>query len=86
MGKGRAVCFVVVLIRGGIKLYFKREEVGEIGENGEVIKESRGWFTPDLLEARKFLDKSLAEVLCSGFKGAHIETIKTGEILKSDRK
>ena len=86
MGKGRAVCFVVVLIRGDIKLYFKREEVGEVGKDGEVIKESRGWFTPDLLEARKFLDKSQAEILCSGYTGARVETIKTGEVLKSDRK
>lgn len=86
MGKGRARCFVVVLVRNKIKFYFKREEMGEVGENGEILRESRGWFTPDLLEAKKFLDKTQAEIMCSSYEGARVETIKTGEVLKSDRK
>lgn len=85
-GKGRAVCYVIVLVRNGIKFYFKREEMGEVGEDGEVLKESRGWFTPDLMDAKKFLDKTQAEIVCSSYVSACVEVIKASEVLMSDRK
>lgn len=76
-------CFVISLVRSGIKLYFVREEAGELDlKTGEVIKESRGWFSPDLLEAKKFLSKEQAQIICAGYKGASVEIIKTGEVLK----
>ena len=67
-----ARCFVVSLVRGGIKFYFKRED---------LAKEA-GVFSPDLLEAQKFLQKYEAEFFAEKYNGARVEIIKTGEVLK----
>ena len=67
-----ARCFVVSLMRGGIKFYFKRED----------DKKGAGVFTPDLLEAQKFLKEYEAQYFAERFKGAQVEIIKTGEVLK----
>ena len=80
--KGRAICFVVVIKRNGITFYLKREEQGEINEEGQVLKDARGVFSPSLLDAIKFLDPALAEVSASAYSGAVVETIKEGEVLK----
>ena len=76
-------CFVVSLSRSGIRLYLVREEAGELDlKTGEVLKESIGWFSPDLLEAKKFLNKEQAQIVSASYEGAGVETIKTGEVLK----
>ena len=67
-----ARCFVVSLVRGGIKFYYKRED---------LAKEC-GVFSPDLLEARKFLKRFEADFFAEKYKGARVEIIKTGEVLK----
>lgn len=67
-----AKCFIVSLTRGGIKFYFKRED---------QVK-GAGVFTPDLLDAQKFLKEYEAQFFAERFKGARVETIKTGEVLK----
>ena len=67
-----ARCFVVSLMRGGIKFYYKRED---------LAKEC-GVFSPDLLEARKFVKRYEADFFAERFRGAVVETIKTGEVLK----
>ena len=87
MGKGRAICFVVSAIFKGVKHYLMREEVGLLDtETMKPIREAQGFFVTDLVRAKKWTDKSLAEFVCAGYEGARVETIKTGEILKSDRK
>ena len=67
-----ARCFVVSLVRGGIKFYFKREDLAK----------GAGVFSPDLLEAQKFLQKYEADFFAEKYRGAQVETIKTGEVLK----
>ena len=65
-------CFVVSLIRGGIKFYYKREDLAK----------GAGVFSPDLLEAQKFLQKYEADFFAEKYEGARVEIIKTGEVLK----
>lgn len=67
-----ARCFVVSLVRGGIKFYYKREDLAK----------GAGVFTPDLLDAQKFLKEYEANFFADRFKEAQVETIKTGEVLK----
>ena len=67
-----ARCFVVSLVRGGIKFYYKCED----------LKKEAGVFTPDLLEAQKFLKEYEARYFAERFEGAGVEVIKTGEMLK----
>ena len=67
-----ARCFVVSLVRGGIKFYFKREDE----------QKGAGVFSPDLLEAQKFLKEYEANFFADRFEGARVEIIKTGEVLK----
>lgn len=67
-----ARCFVVSLVRGGIKFYFKREDLAK----------GAGVFSPDLLEAQKFLQKYEADFFAEKYEGARVEIIKTGEVLK----
>ena len=67
-----ARCFVVSLVRGGIKFYYKREDLAK----------GAGVFSPDLLEAQKFLQKYEAEFFADKYAGARVEIIKTGEVLK----
>ena len=67
-----ARCFVVSLIRGGIKFYFKREDLAK----------GAGVFSPDLMEAQKFLQKYEADFFAEKYEGARVEIIKTGEVLK----
>lgn len=67
-----ARCFVVSLVRGGIKFYYKREDLAK----------DAGVFSPDLLEARKFTKRYEAQFFADRFEGAQVETIKTGEVLK----
>ena len=67
-----AKCFVVSLMRGGIKFYYKRED----------LKKDCGVFSPDLLDARKFTKLFEARFFADRFSGAVVETIKTGEVLK----
>ena len=67
-----AKCFIVSLTRGGIKFYFKREDEPK----------GAGVFSPDLLEAQKFLKEYEARYFAERFEGAVVEVIKTGEVLK----
>ena len=67
-----ARCFVVSLMRGGIKFYFKREDEPK----------GAGVFSPDLLEAQKFIKEYEARYFSERFEGARVEIIKTGEVLK----
>ena len=84
MKKGRAHCFVVTLMYGGYKHYLERVET--IQEDGAPLPLFAGYFSIDLLDAQKFLKDYEARYFASHFKGAQVETIKTGEVLKSDRK
>lgn len=67
-----ARCFVVSLVRGGIKFYYKREDIAK----------GAGVFSPDLMEAQKFLKKFEADFFAEKYAGARVEIIKTGEVLK----
>ena len=67
-----ARCFVVSLMRGGLKFYYKRED----------LSKDCGVFSPDLLEARMFTKRYEADFFADRFEGAVVEVIKTGEVLK----
>ena len=67
-----ARCFVVSLVKGGIKFYYKREDLAK----------GAGVFSPDLMEAQKFLQKYEADFFAEKYEGARVEIIKTGEVLK----
>ena len=83
MGKGRIICFVVSAVFNGVKYYLMREEVGLLDPKTlQPIREAEGFFVTDLIRAKKWTDRSLAEFVCSGYEGAQVETIKTGEVLK----
>ena len=67
--------------------YLMREDVGLLDpKTMKPIREAEGFFVTDLIRAKKWTNKSLAEFVCAGYEGAQVETIKTGEVLKSDRK
>lgn len=83
MGKGRAICFVVVLMHEGKKYYFESEEVGLIDpKTHKTTREPQGFFCDNLVKAQKYLDKWRAEMVASAYEGATVELIKTGEVLK----
>ena len=80
MGKGRARCFVVSLIRDNIKFYLKGFEEKQL--LGSPLPSILGKFSPDLTEAQKFLKEYEAQFFAERFEGAQVEIIKTGEVLK----
>lgn len=84
MGKGRARCFVVTLTRGGYKHYLTRVDAQELKDL--PLPCFVGHFSIDLMDAQKFTNESDAHYFADRFKEARVETIKTGEVLKSDRK
>ena len=71
-----AKCFVVVLMRGGFKLYLK--DVKDISGEGAPLPIFEGAFIPDLIEAKKFLNAADAEFFAHRFDGAQVEIIKNG--------
>jgi len=75
-----ARCFVVSLMRGGFKHYLKRIEMQQ--EEGAPLPLFVGFFSVDLKEAQKFLKEYEAQYFADRFKGARVEIIKTGEVLK----
>lgn len=75
-----ARCFVVSLMRGGFKHYLKRIEAQEL--EGSPLPVFVGFFSVDLMEAQKFLKEYEAQYFAERFKGAQVEIIKTGEVLK----
>ena len=79
----KAICFVVVLIVDNKKFYFESEQVGLIDpKTQETIREPQGFFCDDLVHAQKYLERWRAEMVASGYEGAQVEVIKTGEVLK----
>lgn len=80
---GKAICYVVVLIVDNKKYYFESEQVGLLDpKTQETIREPQGFFCDNLIHAQKYLEKWRAEMVASGYDGAIVETIKTGEVLK----
>ena len=82
MANNKKRVYVVTLHEGGKKLYFERQHARIVQEGGLVANEPIGVFTPDLIDAKKFLDRSQAEWCASYFEGAGVECIKEGERLK----
>ena len=83
MGKGRAICYVVVILHEGKKYYFESESVGLIDpKTHETTREPEGHFCDNLIEAQKYLEKWRAEMVASAYEGARVEVIKEGEVLK----
>ena len=76
--------FVIVWInRKGQKFYFEREECGLLDPTTHAtIREARGYFSPDVKDARKFGDKWQAEFVSSAYSNTHIERLTDGERLK----
>lgn len=74
----------IVSIKGedGRKLYFCRSQSRFIKDGDMVLNEPIGIFSPDLKDAKKYLDKFRAEWTASYFDGAGVECIKSGERLK----
>lgn len=78
-----AICFVVVILHEGKKYYFESERMGLIDpKTHEVTREPEGTFCESLIDAQKYLDKWRAEMVASAYKGARVEIIKSGEVLK----
>ena len=71
--------YVVTLFYGGYKHYLKRVE--EVNQEGAPLPVFKGYFSVDLMEAQKFPTEFDAKLLARHFKGAGVETIKTGEQL-----
>lgn len=83
MPKIKNKIFVVALVLDGQKVYLESEERGLIDPKTKVtIREARGYFSPDVKDAMKFLEKFNAEFVASAYKGAGVECIKSGERLK----
>ena len=76
--------FVIVWINEeGQRLYFEHEECGLLDPTTKTtIREARGYFSPDVRDARKFGDKWQAEFVSSSYSGAHVERLADGERLK----
>ena len=76
--------FVIVWINEECqRLYFEHEECGLLDPTTKTtIREARGYFSPDIKDARKFGNRWQAEFVSAGYSGTHIETIKEGECLK----
>ncbi|MBO7212760.1 MAG: hypothetical protein J6V44_17385 [Methanobrevibacter sp.] len=80
MGKGRALCFVVVIKHEGKRYYLKSIKITET--EGSPLPTFEGLFSPSLIEAKKFLKDYDAKFFATKFEGARVEIIKTGEVLK----
>lgn len=81
--RGKIICFVVSCVFNGTKYYLMREEVGAVDPRTlKPIREAEGFFCTDLMRAKKWTEKEVAEIVCAGYEGAQVETIKTGEVLK----
>lgn len=75
--------FIISLLFDGVKHYFVRENMGMLSRDGkEVLKQPEGFFSPDVRHARKFLDRSQAELVSAAYKGSKVEVLKEGEKLK----
>ena len=62
--------YVIAKMFNGEKCYFVKERNGT------------GSFFADVSMAKKFLDKTLAEIWASGYEDATVEIVKEGEVLK----
>ena len=78
-----AKVFIVSLLFDGVKHYFVRENSGLLSKDGkEVIRQPEGFFTPDVKLAKKFIDRSQAELVSASYIGSKVEVLKEGEKLK----
>lgn len=82
MANNKKRVYVVTLHERDKKLYYERQHARIVQEGDLVANEPIGVFTPDLIDAKKFLDRSQAEWCASYFEGAGVESIKEGERLK----
>lgn len=83
MANNKKRVYVVTLYEGDKRLYFEHEERGLIDPHtSTIIRQSKGFFSPDLRDAQKYLDKWRAELVASAYEGAGVECIKEGERLK----
>ena len=79
----KAKVFIISLLFDGIKHYFVREQAGMLSLDGkEIIKQPEGFFSPDVRHAKKFIDRSQAELVSAAYKGSKVEVLKEGEKLK----
>lgn len=79
----KRVYVVSVKLQEGRKLYFVREEMDTTKAIDIVLMSaSKGIFSFDLKDAKKFLDYNQALWTASYFGGAGVESIKEGERLK----
>ena len=76
--------FVIVWINEeGQRLYFEHEESGLLDPTTHTtIREARGYFSPDVKDARKFGERWLAEAVSASYSGSHVERLTDGERLK----
>lgn len=63
--------YVISKFFNEIKHYLVREDNG-----------GNGIFSPDVKDAKKFLDLTMAKIWASGYEDSAIEIIKEGEVLK----
>ena len=83
MANNKKKVYVITVMQDGTKLYFEREERGLLDPTTKVtIREARGYFSTDLKDAQKYIDKWVAEMVASAYAGACVETIREVERLK----
>ena len=81
--KGKIICYVVSIEHEGRKYYLESEKMGTIDpKTGKTTSEPEGTFSPSLIDAMKWHDQWLAEMVASAYEGACVEVIKEGEVLK----
>lgn len=76
--------FIIVWINEeGQRLYFEREECGLLDPTTHAtIREARGYFSPDVRDARKFGERWQAEAVSASYSGSYVEKLTDGERLK----
>lgn len=74
--------YVVSIQYEGNKLYYVKQHSRITHEDGAVLNEPLGVFSPDLLDARKYTDRAQAEWTASYFEDSCVEAITSLEKLK----
>lgn len=75
--------YVITILINGKTHYFEHEVVGLLdASTHKTIRKPTGYFSTDVRDAKKFLERWQAEAVSAGYEGSHVETIKQTERLK----
>ena len=75
--------YVITVMINAKKHYFEHEEMGLLDPSThKTIRKPMGYFSTDLKDAKKFVERWQAEAVSAGYDESRVETIKEGEVLK----